>query len=71
MVRVTDQLQPLIHLAALTQLLLLEIERGDHRKLATDRFKDDLRAFASRVEVELDASASRRPLRLAEPETQA
>lgn len=63
-----DQPQPLILLAALAQLLLQEIERGDYPELATDRLKDDLRAFAARVESELDASTSRRRLQLARPE---
>lgn len=60
-----DQAPPLILLAALSQLLLQEIERSDERHLASDGLKSDLRAFNARVETELDATAHRRRLRLA------
>ena len=66
----SDQLQPLILLAALAQLLLHEIEQGDYPKLATDRLKEDLRAFTARIEIELDAFASGRQLRLAPEDSQ-
>jgi hypothetical protein len=65
---VADQAQRLILLAALSQLLVQEIERSDKQELATDGLKAELRAFASRVEAELDATAGRKRLRLADPE---
>ena len=63
-----DQAQELILLAALSQLLVQEIERSDTPELATEDLKAGLRAFATRVEAELDATAGRKRLRLADPE---
>lgn len=62
---VVDQVQPLILLAAVSSLLLQELEREEHQHLANDRLKADLRAFAARVEDELDGLVARRGLHLA------
>ena len=63
---VVDQVQPLILLAAMSNLLLQELEREEHQHLANDRLKTDLRAFAARVEDELDGLVARRGLHLAD-----
>ena len=63
---VVDKAQPLILLAAVSDLLLQELERKEHQHLTDDRLKADLRAFAARVEDELDGLVARRGLHLAE-----
>ena len=62
---VVDQMQPLILLAAVSNLLLQELEREEHQHLTNDRLKADLRAFAARVEDELDGLVARPGLHLA------
>ena len=56
----------LIRLAVVTELLVQEIELVEHDHLVADRFKADLRAFAARVETELESVAGKRHLHLAD-----
>jgi hypothetical protein len=42
------------------------LEHSGYQHLASDRFATDLRAFAARVERELDVEANRQHLRLAD-----
>lgn len=63
---VVDHVPPLIALAALSRLLLQEIDRADDEQLAPRQLRADLDAFAARVESDLDVVSHRGRLRLAD-----
>ena len=62
----SDEISSCVLLAALLSVLNDALESDEVKHLVNERFKADVRGLQARVEAELDAHSTRRPLHLAE-----